>query len=262
MSTEKIIKNQAKKSLSGNWVMVIAAVIFFCVILIAADAVVSLLLVITGMIDTGEKIELPVQILYTVINGIPFLAVFLLSPIINGIFKMFSNIALYGKTEITDMFFYFKYFGRYCRAFVQNILLMALYMILSYGFDVYHYAVLVIGNDLQDIGEFDILTLILASSMVITVIIKILIYMIFIHYQLIAYATFDNIPIHKCVFGMYGFSLRHLGATIKLILSFIGWIALCFFVVPAFYVLPYLMASMSTSAKWLFSLDRDRGLLC
>ena len=34
---------------------------------------------------------------------------------------------------------------------------------------------------------------------------------------------------------------------------------LCFFVVPAFYVLPYISTSFATSAKWLISIEKGRN---
>ena len=262
MSTEKAIKNQAKESLRGNTLTVIAAIVFFCVILIAADSLTSLAAEVTQAAFADTQSEWLRQPVLTVLCGVVFIAVFLLSPIVNGIFKMFCNIALYNKTELSDMFFYFRSPAAYLKTCELNIFLTAFYMILSYGFDIYHYAVTIAGRDLQDATEFGIIEITLAAALVLTVVIKILIYLIFVHYQLLAYAMFDNIPVAKAAFGMFGFSLRHLGAAIKLLASFIGWIALCFFVVPAFYVLPYLLASMSTSAKWLFSLDKDRGLLC
>ena len=103
------------------------------------------------------------------------------------------------------------------------------------------------------------LCIVLILAMAISVIIKVLIYLVFVHYPLNAYAQDESKSVVKYAFGYIGFSLRNLWKTIKLIFSFIGWIALCFFVVPAFYVLPYILVSMSYSAKWLFTLNRNRG---
>jgi hypothetical protein len=44
-------------------------------------------------------------------------------------------------------------------------------------------------------------------------------------------------------------------------LSFAGWFALCFFVVPALYVLPYFAVAAANSARWLFEMERSGGRL-
>ena len=44
-------------------------------------------------------------------------------------------------------------------------------------------------------------------------------------------------------------------------ISFSGWLLLCFFVVPALYVIPYVSVSALTSAKWLFQLDERRCVI-
>ena len=43
----------------------------------------------------------------------------------------------------------------------------------------------------------------------------------------------------------------------KLCLSFLPWIASCYFVLPMFYVVPYFTESLATSAKWLIKLYKD-----
>lgn len=262
MSTEKIIRNQAKKSLEGNWTAVICAISFWLIIMIAAEAVQWFFCYALGVVDLDSyTIATSEEFIYNLISVGVCVCIFLISPVFNGIFKMFGNITLYNHTEIGDMFYFFKDAGKYFKTLLLNLALAAVYIIIGYGLDLYFYVTIITGKSLQDNFGFDILTVVLIASMLFSVIIKILAYLLFVHYPLIAYAMNDNIPISKCTFRIYGFSFRHFGSTIKLLFTFAGWIALCFFVVPAFYVLPYLMASMSTSAKWLFSLDKDRGLL-
>lgn len=265
MSTEKTIKQQAKKLLAGNWSNIIAAVILVCVIFIAVDTLGTFVAFLLGIYNgSGELVRRADK--ETLLNFIyigEFVVLIFLSPMINGLFKMFSNVSLYGKTEINDVFFYFRNFSKYFRTCILNLILSSVFMFLSFltdlGFDCLEDAV---GKSLQDLTNFDIISVALIGAMIIVIALKILFYFIFVHYQLFTYATFDNISILKSVFGMYGFTFRHLGSAIKLMFSFVGWILLCFFVVPAFYVFPYLAVSMADSAKWLFAYDKDRGLLC
>lgn len=265
MTTEKTIKQQAKKSLAGNWCNIIAAVVLVCVILITVDVIGSLSGFLLGVYNgSGELVKSEKnEILLKAIYIGEFVILIFLSPIINGIFKMFSNVSLYGRTEIYDAFYYFKNSLRYFKACLFNLILASLFMIFN-ALTRFAYGCLegAVGKSLQEIANFDIITVILICAMVAVVVMNILYYLIFVHYQLFTFAYFDNISILKCVFGMYGFAFRHFGSAIKMVFSFIGWILLCFFVVPAFYVLPYMAVSMADSVKWLFAYDKDRGLLC
>ena len=110
MTTEKTIKLQAKKSLAGNWCNIIAAVVLLCVLLIAVDSLGTLAAFLLGVFNgSGELVKSGnKEILLNFIYIGEFVVLIFLSPIINGIFKMFSNVSLYGRTEIYDAFFYFR----------------------------------------------------------------------------------------------------------------------------------------------------------
>lgn len=265
MSTENTIKQQTKKLLAGNWSSIIASVILACVVFIAVDTIGTLTAFLLGVYNgSGELVSSSnKQSLLNYIYIGEYVVFIFLSPIINGIFKMFCNVSLYGKTEISDTFFYFRNTCKYFKTCAFNLILSSIFMLLSALTD-FAYKCLedAVGRNLQDLANFDIISVMLISVMLVVIALKILFYFIFVHYQLFTYATFDNISIIKSVFGMYGFTFRHLASAIKMMFSFIGWILLCFFVVPAFYVLPYLGVSMANSAKWLFAYDKDRGLLC
>lgn len=263
MSTEKIIRNQAKQSLKGNWSMLITAFLFLCTVLLfffGVEAVFGyafkLINTDTGQIVKGKELQ------YNIINFCTVTVLFFLTPLVNGIYKMFSNVSRNNCIEITDLFYYFKVAGCYFKTLVLNIFLLILFYAVSYGFDIYAYVSTFTGKNLQDNTGFGIIRISLIVAMLASAAIKLLAYFIFVHYSLFAYAYDDSMSILNYTFGMYGFSLRHIGNTIKLLCSFIGWIALCFFVVPVLYVLPYIMNSFATSAKWLFALEKDRRLLC
>lgn len=263
MSTEKIIKCQAKKSLKGNWIIVIAAVVFVCVVLILAQNLIYMFGLLFRLIDKNSGIVLRTKELqYFVLEASVFTALFFASPVINGIYRIVYNIAKTDSAVINDMFFFFKNARRYFRTLLLNLLIGVVAVFFGYGFDPYFFATKILKADLQNNAGFNIITFVLVAALIASVIIKILIYLIFIHFQMFAYAANDSLPLMKYILGVLKFSFRHLGATLKLLLSFTGWIALCFFVVPAFYTAPYFAVSMAVSAKWLFSLDKDRGLLC
>ncbi len=260
MSTEKIIKNQAKKTLTGNWSSIINASLFFCAILLLVECLVYLPSIYFKIIDTetGNFIKNRDWI-FSLITLVAYWVILFCSPIINGIYKMAYKTADIGKTEINDAFYYFKGIHRYIKTVLVNLFLVCISSLLFYGLDIYRYATILLKSNLKDGLKFDIITLVLILAMVVSVFIKILVYLIFAHYPLMAYAEDDSKSVIKYAFGYIGFSFRYLWKTIKLLFSFIGWIALCFLVVPALYSLPYILVSMSTSAKWLFTIDRNRG---
>ena len=45
-------------------------------------------------------------------------------------------------------------------------------------------------------------------------------------------------------------------ALLRLIFSMFGWIALCFFVLPALYAVPYISVALMNSARWLFAMNQ------
>lgn len=263
MSTEKVIKNQAKDSLKNNWSVIIAAVLAVCAVVVLIDALMYGFGFFTKSIDTDTGLvkEGKKQIFTFVAYGALTVAI-LVSPLINGLFKMFGNTSLYNRTEISDLFYFFKGGHRYFKTLFINITLLFIFSVLAYGLDAYSYACYVLGASLQSGFSFDSDTLILIVFFIASVIIKVIIYLLFVHFPLVAYSFDDSMPVSKYMFGFIGFSFRHFAKTVKLVISFIGWIVLsCAFVVPAFYTLPYLMTTMTTSAKWLFSLERNRGVI-
>ena len=263
MSTEKVIKNQAKDSLKNNWSVIIAAVLAVCVIMLLIHALLygfgffaKAIDTDTGLIKEGKKL------IFSIAACSALTVAILISPLINGLFKMFCNTSLYSRTEISDLFFFFKGAKRYFKTLVINITLIFIFSVLSYGLDAYSYACYLLGASLKSGFSFDFNTLLLILFFIVSVIIKAIIYLIFVHFPLVAYSFDDRLPATKYMFGYIGFSFRHFACTLKLVLSFLGWIVLsCAFVVPAFYALPYLFTSLTTSAKWLFSLERNRGVI-
>lgn len=262
MSTEKTIKLQAKSLLKGNWSTIISATIFLCVIPITIFTLSDFICVLCGVYDKNGEISQNMSIVYGLITSFAYVILLFCSPIANGLIKICCNTAFGRNAQMSDLFFYFKSISNYFITLIFNTIILAFAITLSYGLDVYHFIALLTDCTLEGAINFSIQQILLLAALIITVIIKLFIYFIFVHYPLIAYSTFENMPITKCVFSMYIFSLRHLKQTIKLAFGFIGWAALCFFVVPAFYVLPYAMTSACVSAKWLFKLDFDKGVLC
>ncbi len=256
MSTEKLIKAQSKKYLSGNWITVISAILALCTIAVTLEATFWLVTIFFGIVslETGVVNE-GKELLYTAVLLSELLAGILLSPIVNGIYKMFAKLVTQKSCEIDDMFYFFGNFGRYSRAVLMNIALFMLFMFFGELTNVYNYAcILLDSNYFQSFG-FNFETLLFAVAGVVTLVIKALLYLIILNYPLIAYGLDDSKSIKKYILGYIGLSFKNLWKTSKLVLSFIWLIMLCFFVAPAFYVVPYLLTSLTNSAKWLFEIE-------
>ncbi len=257
MSTEKIIKNQAKKSLSGNWVQILSALTVVGVLFLIYQYFFTVILCFTGNIDfeSGNIKNIDLY-LYAVI----ILFLLAVSPFLNGTFKVAANIVLYGKSEITDIFYFFKV-RKYFRTIGLNLLIILLFSLSSQLLDIYNFISTAQRTDFFELwnsayyGE----SMLFFLAFVVSIAVKLLVFFIFAYYPLCAYALDDSSSVGKYAFGFIPFSFRHLGASIKLFFSFIGWILLSFFVVPVFYTLPYYVVSAVSSTRWLIMLDRSRG---
>lgn len=258
MSTEKIIKDQSKKYLSGNWITIISAILALCTIGIVLEGIFWLVAIYfkiinveTGVINNGK------DLMYTVVLLSVSLAGFLLSPMINGIYKMFGNLVKEKPCEINDMFYFFGNPRRYMRTVIINTVLSVLFMFFSELTNVYNYTCILLDTDYFSSLGFNFTTLAFILVGTVTLIIKAFLYLILLNYPLIAYGFDDSKSTVKYIFGYIGLSFKYLGKTLKLVLSFIWLILLCFFVAPAFYVVPYLLTSLANSAKWLFELEKE-----
>ena len=73
-------------------------------------------------------------------------------------------------------------------------------------------------------------------------------------YFLAVYIFIDGqgkLPARACIKHSVLMMKRNTIRYAKLLLSFLPWFLLCFFVVPALYVIPYFGASCAVSAKWM-----------
>lgn len=245
MSKEKIIKKQAREALKGNLSVLIAGGIAICAAYILLETIMDLIAVMLGIVDVGtNKITDGNEIYYFMINSAMLIPAALISPIINGFFKAAANTAIHKRCEAKDLFYFFANPLLYFKTLVINMALFMIWLVISAPFEAYKYMGLEEGSVLA----------ILATVMVILW--KVIIYLFFVHYPLAAYAIDDSKGIGKYIFGYIGFSFRNSGALLMLLFSMFGWIALCFFVLPMLYVVPYLAVAAMNSARWLFELEK------
>lgn len=66
---------------------------------------------------------------------------------------------------------------------------------------------------------------------------------------------FGSKPVHTCIKLSILRMKKRKGSAFVLMLSFLGWALLCFFVIPALFVIPYFRMSRVTCAKWILIQD-------
>ena len=239
MKRERIVKQQAREALRGNFSILIAG---FSALVVAYLTVVYLAYVIeipAGVVDveSEEVIDSMRQfdMLVTLGQSILFAV---LSPLLNGWLHTAARAVISGKSEITDMLYYFGSAVRYFKTVVLNLSLCVLAAALITPLGVVKS---VFFND--DFGG--------VIMSIVMIVWGLFVYMILVHYPLFLYAVDAGKPVWRYAIGLIGFSFRHFGDLLRLLFSMLGWIALCFFVVPVIYVAPYLITACANSARWL-----------
>ena len=256
MNAEKIVKLQARKSLGkNNWstaigcfavtLMIVFLILFLYYCLLYGFDLVN---IITSEIK-NDKIHIANLLTYLTM-GLFILA----TPVFSGYTKICHNIAKYGKSSTYDLFFYFTKSKLYFKALGVNILKgLILSPFVTLGFTGFVISFGIIGAEIKS----------LEPIIAIGIAIILLAVVLFIYFyarlsfvnNILAENPYTNVTF--CISESFAITKGKTISTIKLILSFTLWYALCFFVLPIFYVVPYAKAAKSTSAKWLIKIRKE-----
>ena len=234
--------------MKGNTLPIIAGISLAVVSVIFVEYLMYFFWAIFGAVDfETEEMNAAAKLPYflTLAGGV--IIGTLISPIINGVFKTASNAVINKDCNVTDVFFFFRSGRVYMKTMLINMALFLIYGTLTSLFQ--GAMVSLMGTD----GALGV------TAMVISGVFKFLVYAWFIHYPLCLYAIDDSKSALRYMFGYIGFSFRHFGALIRLAFSMLGWILLCFFVVPLLYVGPYALCAAINSARWLKKLDDEKA---
>lgn len=254
MNTNKLIKKQARLLLKGNWVPIIIG--FAAVLLAALTALCTetALLYLLGLVDSdGTVSDNNLLLSFGITVGCASLLM-LLSPLLNGVLRMCANLSVDHQTYVPEMFYFFETPARYLKTILVNLLVWLSFAVLAALTDVYRYIVFFTKQDFGSDNLDPVMLLILIGAVIVSVVIKILLYALLVHYQLFVYAFGDKGFAESTVL-LLPFVFRHFGKLMRLLLSFAGWFALCFFVLPALYVAPYFAVSSANMVKWLLQTE-------
>ncbi len=262
MNKEKLIKKQALTSLKGSWIVLIAMALVISAILIAVLGTGMIMQLITKSVSTSTGLAKPNKLFtYYFINTLTYSILFLLSPIINGFFKSAYTVAHNEIPAIWDLFSFFKSPKLYFKAILLNLILIVILSVAVFAFD-FNYLITLIKNSIHINSEI-IVTILTPMLNVcfgaLSVFLISFVYLFFVNYSMFLFIDNPNTNVFICFGKGVKMFAKNFGNTMKLYFSFVGWIALCFFVVPTFYVLPYISTSFATSAKWLISIEKGRN---
>lgn len=258
MKPEKMIKLQARQALrKNNWFTTIGCLAVTLVVLSLVLYIYYCFIFGFDLIDINtsnykENSEIPIAMLT---YGMLFLFV-VLSPVLSGYTKVNYNIAKYGKSQTSDLFYYFRKPQLYFKAFCLNMLkfLMLFFSAMALFMPT---AILIVFANTYDNNSLTFLILV-ASAIVlflVALIIELVLYtkLIFTNYIL---AEADFLGVFFCINESFRLTKGHTISMMKLLLSYTLWYALCFFILPIFYVIPYVKVSVGVSAKWLMFQER------
>ncbi|MGN0488558.1 MAG: hypothetical protein ACI4HO_04785 [Ruminococcus sp.] len=260
MEIEKTIRNQAKNKLENNWVGAVSALFVLFGFAVALILLFESLINIFKVYDNnGELKESSVATLILILFFTVAAGVFI-SPVKNGFLKYFYDLSNTGEGDLMSVFYFFFRIKRYFKTILFNLILIGIF-ILNMAITLLPYGILKIIDNSVDIFstvEAEQVGYIIYSILFgigITAGIVLSLRLIFVEFLYI-----DN---ENKEAGYYfgkkatKLSIKHHKDYIILVFTFLPWIMLCFFVLPALYVIPYLSESLATSSKWLIKLNKD-----
>ena len=256
MSTEKLIRSQAKKSLSGNWTTAVAGLFVLLAEVFLGVVFYSTLISLSGIFDDSEKLKAGSEPILFVILVLTFVFCFALTPFENGFYRLCYNIAIGRGDGLRDVFYFFSGTKQYFKALQFNIIITlkkALYALIGFAPYIIFSAIrIIVQTSLNEsqIQMFGVIEAVLSTiGAVASVIISI---------RLIIpeFVFVDNFEAN--VFGIAKvITKKHLKDYYKLIATFLAWILSCIFVLPGLYVIPYLTTSLGTTSKWLINMYKE-----
>ena len=256
MNKEKIIKQQSREALKGNWVPLLFSIAFIFTAVIAVEYGYYLITSIFGLVDPNTDKVLDEGLFYYITTACAYVLVMAFTPLFNGLLKEAYNVAIHKEARFSDLFTYFKRPSLYFKTLVLNLLLVIINgaLITLFDFGKWTETLLNKPDDIWTAAGFAVV-----AASVIGTAFKIIVIMLFAYYPLTRYAVDDSRKIRLYAFKTIGFSFRHFRDTLRLFFSFFWWFALCFFVVPAMYVVPYYLTSVMNSVRWLEQLEQKRS---
>ncbi|MGN1051640.1 MAG: hypothetical protein ACI4QE_05005, partial [Acutalibacteraceae bacterium] len=238
----------------GNWYKTIGGLFFLVAIYLFIMYIETLLeMFLPGNQSSFQKDEI---IFIFCISLFVFLTVILTLPLLTGYFRLCCNIVNKRQASVGDIFYYFKSFSCFKKALSLNIRILFRVFIVLCASMVIPTAIKLSEKIFPALASFlNIFSIVLmVLSVVFTVFYAVRFLMaqyIFIENQELE--SYETMHIYKD--AIKGNNSNY----ILLLISFTPLILLCFFVVPAIFVIPYIFVSFANSTKWLMMIFKRKN---
>lgn len=260
MKIEKTIREQARNVLNGNWVSGVVALFILFGVFIMIELIAEILLYSANVYDSNGMLKSS-HIPYFIGVMILCIAAFVTaSPIINGFLKFFYQLTTDKNSDLNCVLYFFRGTIIYFKTICFNILVIGkLIVYFAIGFIPYFLLNFLDGifdlfpTVLAEEISFVIYTVLFGIGITVGIILSVktlLINFIYVDDDSKSVGSYFTGDDHK-------FANKHYKDFIILTFTFIPWFALCFFVLPCIYVIPYYTEALATSAKWLIKLHKD-----
>lgn len=264
MKIEKQIRFQAKDALKNKWVSPISGLF---VIIAAITLLVNLVYsagFLTNIFNEEGNLKNGFDIAFTTIVCTAVLIAVLISPLLNGFMKICYSLSKEEDTGFGDVFYFFlgnKYFQT-----LQFNLIISVRIIFNILIGLIPFFIL---NSITYFFSIQLLTTVAANDIfgyvstalfILGIIIGVLLSIKLIISEFV-FIENDGENLSDVFKTSRAVLKKHKTDLNNLFYSFIPWIALCFFVLPSLYVIPYFTTSFATTSKWLIKLQKEGNTL-
>lgn len=273
MGLSKMIKTNAKRSLAGSWGAAIGVLVITALPSIVINVIEYAIRKVTGIAEYMDYAETAsvafddmanVSLISTLISVLIALLIFFINtPLQQGNNRWFYRRTGGEQDSVSSVFFYFEsakqYFrtlGLYFQIGIRMFLWMLLPTIPMIAFIAFMgIANVMMGTDTPSSAG----AIFMILAIVWTIILVIISVIISLRYFLAPYilAEHPEQKASKCIKDSVKMVKGHKAELFVFMLSFIGWELLCLFIIPLFYVIPYMNASFAMYARYLIQLGEN-----
>lgn len=273
MGLSRTIKMNAKRSLSGSWGAAIAVAVITALPAIVINIIEYAIRKVSGIaqfmdyagtssvaFDDMANVAIASTVISLLISVLIF---FIMTPLEQGCNRWFYRRTGGEQDAVSSIFFYFENAKSYFRTlglYFQIALRIFLWMLLPVLPVVAIVACMAASKHYFSGGLPTAAAAVFVILMVIWfILVLILSVVISLRYFLAPYilAEHPDQKVSKCIKDSVRMVKGHKMQLFGFILSFIGWQLLCVFVIPAFYVVPYMNASYAMYARYLIQLGES-----
>lgn len=268
MTGNYLVKKQARDYLKGNWGAFVAAFFVLFIPLAVAECIETCVVFfgiydinLSQLTDLGNGFPLNAVVI-AAIMVLEIVAFALFLPLLSGITRLASSVADGKDACCADIFYFFKK-NKYLSALHFNLSL-AVRKLLWIFISFIPAMVCVVASaaiDKTDSGS-EVLSVIIGLLGILFSALGILMSVCITSKYFLAgylYGRSDgeekpSVLIRKSIVLMRGNTKKYL----SLVMSFLPWILLSFFILPAMYVMPYMEVAFANSAKWIIKMSEQQ----